>query len=130
LNDACALSDKEYDEGGMSYLYKFGHGIAQTHEKRQVIEDLRSQSTTTFSDSELVKIRYFFEEALCRFAPQSISHETDEYVKKLLSHLYTDFTGMPCKVASNEKDGAWSTLQLIFLDKNDYHDIDVFWSVD
>lgn len=124
LNKACSRAGALYEKGGLSYTYCFGHDLAHT------VKGINQDSGNEFAVAAIGIIEKFYEEAMFRISPSKVSDETKEYVALLLSYLSEDFEGMLCQLANYQSDGMSSILKLLFIDGNDYHELELFWSVD
>ncbi len=128
LNEACQKSDQLYDEGGLIYLYRFGHRRAHSFITPQLLKS--AVNSRSLSDAEVCQLKALFANALCQCGSGPISDEVSLYVQKLIDRLNLDFSGMHSCISESADDGLSHMIELTFIENNDFHTLELFWSVD
>lgn len=121
LNNLASESHSLYTEGGLLYKYSFGHCCAHT--------DI-SKINGTVSDDIIAALEFFLSSALNTSHPKSISLKIKRECSALLKSLSNDFTGYQGPNVYLDEDDYSKTLHLVYLADNNYHVIEMFWSID
>lgn len=128
LNKGCKLSDSIYEQGGLIYKYTFGYHRAHSFIEERILS--KAINPSFFESSEVNTISLFFESALVQPFPESISSSTLEFTEHILSLFKKDFTGMYSCISNYiDKDDS-KELALTFIKDNDFHTVELFWSID
>jgi hypothetical protein len=129
LNSGCETSNTLYQEGGVIYLYTFGHNRA--HSFIDNIKLAQAKSEKWFEDTEKDTIALFFEKSLSAPFSDGVSNKTQSFVGDFLDSLKKDFTGMYAFISSHDADDdICNILTLTFIKGNDFHSLELFWSIE
>jgi len=128
LNLACERSDNLYQEGGLIYLYKYGHKRAHSFFDGNILA--KASSPKVLGVDEEKQLEEFFGCALEEPYGANISIHVSIFVKELITKLNVDFRGMYSYVSSITKDGYSMEIAVTYLKNNDFHTLELFWSID
>ncbi|WP_028305343.1 hypothetical protein [Oceanospirillum maris] len=128
LNEACQKSDELYDQGGLIYLYSFGHRRAHSFINPQLLKS--AGYPKPLSDPEFDQLKTLFANALCQYGSEPVSDQVAHYVQKFIDRLNVDFSGMYSCISESADDGLSHMIELTFIENNDFHTLELFWSVD
>ncbi|SBT19128.1 hypothetical protein MGA5115_03289 [Marinomonas gallaica] len=128
LNLACEKSDKLYDQGGLIYLYKYGHRRAHTLFEKNILA--QASSPKKLDVDEARQLEEFFGCALEEPFGANVTIDVSSFVEELTRKLNIGFNGMYSYVSSSTKDGDSMEIVVSFLESNDFHNLELFWSID
>lgn len=128
LNIACTKSDEAYQEGGLIYLYKFGHRRAHSFIDRKSLSSI--SGGRLLGEKETEQLAWFFSSATEHPYPEKASELATMFTKELLINLYHDFEGMHGFISQFEEDSTSKELTITFIKDNDFHSLELFWSID
>ncbi len=128
LNKACEKSDYLYDQGGLIYLYKFGHNRAHSFYAHDLLKNICGERS--LNEREKVQLVLFFASALEDHNAENYSELTTSTTNNILSSLLKDFKGMYGYISNYEDDGIGKILTISFIMGNDFHSLELFWSID
>ena len=128
LNKASEMSNLRYQEGGMIYLYKFGHRRAHSLYGYKLLSSING--SRELSESEKTQLTLFFASSLEGYNAENYGELTISTTKQLLASLSEDFKGMYAFVSEYEEDLSSKTVTLSFIINNDFHSLELFWSID
>lgn len=121
LNDLAAVSDALYQEGGVYYKYDYGHRIAHIELDRV---------NGKVQENYIQTIELFWESALSTPYPESSTPRTREICAKLLVMLNDDFKGFVGPKVFLTEDCVGKVISILFTCNNDYHHLELSWSID
>jgi hypothetical protein len=121
LNKLTSESDSLYSEGGLLYKYSFGHRCAHTD-----LSDIEDSVT----DNEVETLELFISSAVSTPFSKVASSKVKQECSVLLSSLANDFKGFQGPRVYIEEDDVSKNVSLIYTASNDYHVLELFWSID
>ena len=128
LNEACEKSDYLYDQGGLIYLYKFGHNRAHSFYDYDFLKNISGERS--LNEHENKQLILFFASALENHNADHYGELTTSTTNNILSSLLKDFKGMYGYINNYEDDGVSKILTISFIEGNDFHSLELFWSID
>ncbi len=127
LNSGCDKSNDRYSQGGLIYLYKFGYGRAHSFIERDILN--KAKSPRKLDSKEIKNIELFFESALVKPDNGSVTADTMNYVSLLITKLESDFSGMYGFISQNDEDDLSKLIEITFIESNNFHTLELFWSI-
>ena len=121
LNKLASESNVLYPEGGLLYRYSFGHCCAHT--------DL-SKIVGASTDNPVEVLELFISSAVSSPCSNFASPQVKQECSVLLNSLASDFEGFQGPQVYIEEDDTSKTISLIYKASNDYHFLELFWSID
>ena len=121
LNEISKISDALYDEGGFLYKYIYGHRCAHT--------DVAENKINRIEDAEEV-LGLFITSATSTPFPKAVGSSVKSKSTALLKSLEKEFFGFSGPMVYLDEDDTSKTLDLIYTNGNDYHKLQLFWSID
>lgn len=121
LNELAIVSDVLYQEGGVYYKYDYGHRTAHFE-----IDKVNGKA----QENHIQAIELFWESALSNPYPESATSKTREICKKLLAMLKDDFKGFIGPKVFLVEDDLSKVVSILFTCDNDYHRLELSWSID
>ncbi|PSL15902.1 hypothetical protein CLV44_103186 [Marinobacterium halophilum] len=128
LKSGCDKSNDIYSQGDLTYLYKFGYGRAHSFIDREVLN--KAKFPRKLNSKEIGDVELFFESALVTPGSSLAASETRSYVSLLINNLETDFSGMHFFLSENYEDGYSKLIEFTCVEDNNFHTLELFWSVD
>lgn len=121
LNKLSSESDLLYSQGGLLYKYKYGHRCAHS--------DL-NRFDGTLSENVIEPLELFLSSALGTMYPEVVAPSIKKKCKMLLESLGNDFKGFQGPKVYQHTDDTSKIIVLVYTLENDYHYLDLFWSID
>lgn len=128
LSFACKQSNDLYAQGGLIYKYSFGYNQAHKTIESSTLSNFNQGYL--FSNHELAILYELFERSMFNAFPETISPNTAEFVDKFASLLSNNFSNMGHCIIESENDDLCMAVTILFVKNNDYHSLDLFWSID
>ena len=128
LDGASAKSDEIYSEGGLIYLYTFGYKRAHSFIDYEILK--KTTISKKFDRDEIEKLKNFFTCALEHPYPEKVYNSINIFTDEFLTMLYKDFQGMYSYMSKYEKDEVGQIVTMTFIKDNNFHSLELFWSID
>jgi len=128
LNSGCDKSNDRYSQGGLIYLYKFGYGRAHSFIDRDILN--KAKLPKKLDSKEIKNIESFFESALVEPYTSLVAPDTVDFVSFLIENLERDFSGMYSFISQNDEDDSSKLIEITFIEGNNFHTLELFWSID
>lgn len=125
LNAACRQSNELWDQGGLTYLYLFGYQRAHTFVDRECLKQGAAPRHLSLLESSRVAL--FFSRA---FDETHVSEAAARFAETFLEKLQNDFADAHGCIYLDEDNGTNWELTLMFLDGDNFHSLELFWSMD
>lgn len=123
LLEIAEKSDQEFQDGGITFEYKYAHRLAHTvfdHNFLKTTADIRE-----FNDKEVQQIECFFTTSL-----SLKQKDTELKSKEFIQLLKQDFSDYYRQISSFNSDGYSIDIVIHFIKDNDFHELNLFWSMD
>ena len=128
LNSGCDKSNDRYSQGGLIYLYQFGYGRAHSFIARNILN--KAKFSRKLDAKEINNIEKFFESALVKPDSSSVTPDTINFISLLVENLERDFSGMYSFISQNDEDDLSKLIEITFIEGNNFHTLELFWSID
>ncbi|MEH6397366.1 hypothetical protein, partial [Pseudoalteromonas sp.] len=84
----------------------------------------------TLDSKEIKNIESFFESALVEPYTSLVAPDTVDFVSFLIENLERDFSGMYSFISQNDEDDSSKLIEITFIEGNNFHTLELFWSID
>lgn len=128
LREACRISNRAYEHGGLDFRYSVSTSYLMTLRARSRISKLRAEENTELYPDEMEVLEQFFELAMVPDGTDMVSDHVKSFVASFIQCLNQDFTaGLKCLLdpAGGELT---SELVLLILENDLYHEVRLSWS--
>lgn len=128
LREACQISNRAYEHGGLEFRYSVSTSYLMTLRTRSRISKLRAEDNTEFYPDEIEVLEQFFELAMVPDGTDRISGHVKTFVASFVQCLYQDFAaGLKCLLEPDDSE-LTSELALLILENGLYHEVRLSWS--
>lgn len=131
LRERCRASRELYDQGGLIYNYKFGYDFAHSAVVHRY--KLHKNIAAKFLEPEEInKIAVFFQKASINYNFDTAipSEKAKKIAGEFLLNCYRDFNDTYAFLAGFNNSGSGIVMKIIFLADNNFHALELDWSID